>query len=596
MIPRRLFAILLALSPALVRAESASCLINDATQWPARPKPYVFVIANSSSTMTTDVSPSALNSCNFGATGTRRVDHERCALKNMFQTYSGDVTFAFSTFPVSQDTTCTTTVLYPGDPGNGCGPGTTSTRRGLSIRVPIARDELGTGAAADARNEAQSESWVNNVCENGTELAAFGLDPLNGSLRDAARYFSAAGWTAPNGASSFATPLSANDPTCRSLNVILIADGDENCDTQADAVAAATALFSTGVTVGGKTFKPKVWVINFAGATQANMDAIAAAGGTVSASLVSNEATLSNTLNNIINSVLKPETCNNVDDDCNSCTDEGFIHYANVGQTCCMWASGAQRTTCMNNYFASIGPANPQGNRALLPCATLAQQSDPQFWLCYNPGEVCDNVDNNGDGQIDEGMTKCGNPAHCPTAEVCNGQDDNCDGLIDNAPGGGSVCVGGTWSPEVCDGCDNDFNGIADDNVPPQPCGLPSPANCAGMTTCVSKGAVTPGGCVAGGGSWTPCSNNPQSEGTSCDGVDNDCNGVADDNITSACVPPGTPTNLVYGGKSQCRMGTKGCGQTSCVGFIGPTPEVTDGIDNDCDGVLEPFVFANGFE
>jgi hypothetical protein len=61
-------------------------------------------------------------------------------------------------------------------------------------------------------------------------------------------------------------------------------------------------------------------------------------------------------------------------------------------------------------------------------------------------------------------------------------------------------------------------------------------------------------------------------------------------------VPPGTPAGLVYGGASQCRMGTKGCGQTTCVGFVGPSPEVTDGIDNDCDGVIEPFIFANGFE
>jgi hypothetical protein len=145
--------------------------------------------------------------------------------------------------------------------------------------VPIARDELGTGGAADTRNESTSESWVNKSCDSGTEVYAFGLDPLNGALRDAARYFGT-GWTAPDSSLTFATPLSATDPTCRSLNVILIADSDENCDTQADAVAAAQALFSTGVTVGAKNYKVKVWVINFAGATAASMDAIAAAGGT----------------------------------------------------------------------------------------------------------------------------------------------------------------------------------------------------------------------------------------------------------------------------------------------------------------------------
>jgi hypothetical protein len=104
---------------------------------------------------------------------------------------------------------------------------------------------------------------------------------------------------------------------------------------------------------------------------------------------------MSSTLNGIVNSLLKPETCDNVDNDCNACTDEGFVHYANVGQTCCTWATGPQRTTCLNNYQASISAANPQGNRALLPCTTLVQQADSSNWLCYNPGETCDGVDNN---------------------------------------------------------------------------------------------------------------------------------------------------------------------------------------------------------
>jgi hypothetical protein len=594
MIARALIAILAALAPALVRAESASCLINDATQWPARPKPYVFVIADSSGSMTTSVSPATPNSCNFGAGSSSRLDHERCALRTLFQTYSGDVTFAFSTFATQQNSTCSTTFVYPSDSGGlGCGPrpGVASTRAGLSIRVPIARDERGTGGAADARNEAASEGWVNGACDNGAELYAFGNDPLNGALRDAARYFSATGWTAPDGSTTFATPLSGNDPVCRSLNVILITDSDENCDTQADAVAAAQALFATGVTVGGKTFRPRVFVVNFAGATAANMDAIAAAGGTSTSSFVTNETTLSSTLNTIINSLLKPELCDNADNDCNLCTDEGYVHYANIGQTCCAWGTAPQRNTCLTNYQASITPANPQGNRALLPCTTLAQQSDPLGWLCYNPGETCDNVDNNADGQVDEGFVKCGSPLHCPTGEVCNGQDDDCDGVVDNG-----ICAGGSWSPEICDGCDNDYDGIADDNVAPEPCGLPMPANCAGTRTCKAAQPVTPGGCVAGGG-WNPCGNSPQSEGTACDGVDNASNGVADDAVTpAACVPAGTPSGLVYGGTSQCRMGTQGCGQPACVGFVGPTPEVTDGVDNDCDGVLEPFVFANGFE
>ena len=80
---------------------------------------------------------------------------------------------------------------------------------------------------------------------------------------------------------------------------------------------------------------------------------------------------------NIVSGANKPETCDNADNNCNGCTDEGFVHYCNQGQTCCAWATQAQRTTCINNYKASITQANPEGNLTLLPCTTQAQQADP---------------------------------------------------------------------------------------------------------------------------------------------------------------------------------------------------------------------------
>src|SRR5262249_53668746 len=141
---------------------------------------------------------------------------------------------------------------------------------------------------------------------------------------------------------------------CRSVNVLLITDGDETCDTQADAVAAAQALYQNGVTVGGKTFKIRVFVINFAGGNQASTDAIAAAGGTIMTLSPNNETDLPIGIANAIASAIKPEVCDNTDNNCNGCTDEGFTHYCDVGQTCCMWATQAQRTTCLNQYTATI--------------------------------------------------------------------------------------------------------------------------------------------------------------------------------------------------------------------------------------------------
>ena len=157
---------------------------------------------------------------------------------------------------------------------------------------------------------------------------------------------------------------------------------------------------------------------------------------------------------------------------------------------------------------------------------------------------------------------------------------------------GNSLQAACTPSAEVCDGCDNDCDGVADNGIAAVPCGLPNPPNCAGTMTCVAVSVPVPGGCTAGA-VWGACSNNPQPE--ICDGLDNDCNGTADDGVPPVpCVPAGVPPGLVYGGSSQCEMGLLACGPAACVGFVGPSAEVCDGIDNDCDGMVDDGVVGVG--
>lgn len=88
---------------------------------------------------------------------------------------------------------------------------------------------------------------------------------------------------------------------------------------------------------------------------------------------------------------------------------------------------------------------------------------------------------------------------------------------------------------------------------------------------------------------WSGCdAPNPAPE--ECDGVDNDCNGVIDDSL-----PTTTPCNNEneFG---QCE-GTRVCtgsGGWSCVGAE-PLPERCDGVDNDCDQLIdEEFTDENG--
>src|SRR4029078_578001 len=161
----------------------------------------------------------------------------------------------------------------------------------------------------------------------------------------------------------------------------LVTDGDETCDTQADAVAAAQDLYVNGVTVGGKTWKIRTYVINFAGGSQTNTDQIAAAGGTNSSLFVANEAQLSTALAGIISGATQPETCNNKDDNCNGCTDEGYKHYCNQRAQCCASYDTTTRNRCLTTHQGTITPGNPAGDLTKLPCTTPTQQSQPANWL-----------------------------------------------------------------------------------------------------------------------------------------------------------------------------------------------------------------------
>ncbi len=218
--------------------------------------------------------------------------------------------------------------------------------------------------------------------------------------------------------------------------------------------------------------------------------------------------------------------------------------------------------------FRAVPPdADGDGTRDWSDCAP----ADPAVY----PGatELCDDLDNDCDGDTDEEVPPlpCIPPGTPPG--LVYGGSSQC--RLGSLPCGG-VCTGFVGpSAETCDGVDNDCDGLVDDGIAATPitCGLGA-CQRSGTRTCT--GGVFVDNCTPG---------TPTAE--ICDAIDNDCDGHTDDGVPPvACIPPGTPPGLVYGGSSQCRLGSLPCGGV-CTGFVGPSAETCDGVDNDCDGLVD---------
>ncbi len=133
-------------------------------------------------------------------------------------------------------------------------------------------------------------------------------------------------------------------------------------------------------------------------------------------------------------------------------------------------------------------------------------------------------------------------PACCPKPEICNGQDDDCDGVADNGnPGGGASCATGL----------------------PGACAQGSLACALGGVVCVP--AVQPG-----------------QQAETCNGQDDDCDGVIDNGFQVGQTCTAGLGICLSGGTIACLAdGTSAC---SAVPGLPQTEICGDKLDSDCDG------------
>ena len=245
---------------------------------------------------------------------------------------------------------------------------------------------------------------------------------------------------------------------------------------------------------------------------------------------------------------------------------------------------------------------------------------------CVPGAETCNGKDDNCDGQVDEGCDcttgetqdcysgpdgtdgvglckkgtqTCGSDGKWGTAcagevvpkdEICNGDDDDCNATADDLPD--VSCGVGAWavtvaacdngqpadciplapSLEICDGIDNDCDQETDESFPDE--GAVCDTGVSGICAAGTKA------CVAAAETCVP-DNVALNE--SCNGLDDDCDGTVDNNV------PGTGGACTTGLLGECAAGVIDCQNASvdCYPITPATPELCDGLDNDCDGQVD---------
>jgi hypothetical protein len=347
------------------------------------------------------------------------------------------------------------------------------------------------------------------------------------------------------------------------------------------------------------------------------------------------------------------EVCNGLDDDCDGQFDEGV------------------KTTFYNDFDGDgFGNSAATTQQCSAPAGWVSNSSDcDDFNFNIKPGgiEVCNGLDDNCNGTIDEGfavltfyrdfdgdgfgqiitITACvappgyvSNNSDCndfnsyikPGAiEICNGVDDNCNGLIDEGvkstfyrdqDGDGFGNLGNTTlactaptgyvsnstdcndnnpnikpsALEICNGIDDNCNGAIDEGLPTSTFYRDADNDGFGNSAITTQGCSAPVGYV---NNSSDCNdNNPNIKPSAlemCNGLDDNCNGSIDEGFS----PSTFYRDADNDGFGNSALTTQGC--SAPFGYVSNSSdcndnnfnikpgalEICNGLDDNCNGSID---------
>jgi len=199
------------------------------------------------------------------------------------------------------------------------------------------------------------------------------------------------------------------------------------------------------------------------------------------------------------------ELCDGRDNNCDAHVDEGLKRMC--------WSGASNPDGTPQDWLVFNSPMNPE-----TPCRTGIELCEDGQWSgCLNEElptmEVCDSVDNDCDGVVDDDPVGQGDQCGLTDVGICSYGSLYCDGsdLMCNGPE--------TPQIEQCDNLDNDCDGLVDEDLI-RPC---ESACGSGFESCRF-------------GYWESC-NAPQPQEEICDAEDNDCDGQVDEGLECTCPP-----------------------------------------------------------